>query len=148
MKVILKQDVPNIGQKYDVKNVSDGYARNYLIPRRLAEIATNKAIKNIGTLKKALSDKAKIQEDLVAKNVDDLDGVVIEIKEKANELGHLFAGIHKDEIVLVVKKQTNLDILPDFITLDEPIKSIGEYDIAISHGEKKGTFKLKIEEAE
>ncbi len=148
MKVILKQDIANMGQKYDIKNVSDGYARNFLIPRKLAEIATDKAIKNIGALKKVHDAKAKVQEDLIAKNIDDLNGLTIEIKEKTNEKGHLFAGIHKDEIVSKIREQTQLEILPNFIELEDPIKEIGEYDISISAEGHKGSFKLKIEKGE
>ncbi len=148
MKVILKQDIANMGQKYDIKNVSDGYARNFLIPRKLAEIATDKAIKNIGALKKVHDAKAKVQEDLIAKNIDDLNGLTIEIKEKTNEKGHLFAGIHKDEIVSKIREQTQLEILQNFIELEDPIKEIGEYDISISAEGHKGSFKLKIEKGE
>ncbi len=148
MKVILKQDIANMGQKYDIKNVSDGYARNFLIPRKLAEIATDKATKNIGALKKVHDAKAKVQEDLIAKNIDDLNGLTIEIKEKTNEKGHLFAGIHKDEIVSKIREQTQLEILPNFIELEDPIKEIGEYDISISAEGHKGSFKLKIEKGE
>jgi len=144
MKIILLQNVSNIGQKYDVKEVSNGYARNFLFPKKLAEIATDKAIKNIEVLKKAHDTEIKIQKDLLVKNIEDLSDVVIEMKEKANEKGHLFAGVHKDEIVEEIKKQTQLDIHPDFIQLKEPIKEIGEHDIVVEAEGKKNKFKLKI----
>ncbi len=148
MKIILLQDVPNLGLRYDIKNVSNGYARNFLFSKKLAQLATEKAIKNINTLKKVHEVEMKIHKDLLAKNIADLGEVKILIKEKANEKGHLFAGIHKDEIVVAIKKQTRLDISPDFIKLKEPIKEVGEYDIVIESGDKKNTFKLKIEDTE
>jgi len=77
-------------------------------------------------------------------DIEDLSDVVIEMKEKANEKGHLFAGVHKDEIVEEIKKQTQLDIHPDFIQLKEPIKEIGEHDIVVEAEGKKNKFKLKI----
>jgi len=145
MKVILLQNVSNMGQKYDIKNVSSGYARNYLIPRKLAEIATDKSVKNIEILKKAHDAEIRVHKDLLAKNIEDLSDVTVLLKEKANEKGHLFAGVHNDEIVSAVKEQTHLDISPDFIKLKEPIKEIGEYDITVESEGKKSIFKLKIE---
>lgn len=146
MKVILLQDVPKIGRKYDVKEVSNGYGRNFLLAQGLAEIATEKAINGVAKQKAQHSEERKIQEDLLMKNLEDLNDVTIVMQEKANELGHLFAGIHKEEIIPVIKEQTHLDMDADHIVLEHPIKELGDHNIDVEVGDKKVTFKLTVEE--
>jgi len=147
MKVILLQNVPKLGKQYEVKDVSRGFAQNFLIPQKKAEIATEKALKAIEIKKQNADMEAKIHEDLLIKNILDMEGVRVVMKEKANEQGHLFAGVHKEEIVAEIKKQTHLEIDPEFIQLEEPIKEIGEYDIEVSAHGKSAKFKLVIEES-
>lgn len=131
MKIILLQDVPEIGKKYDVKNVASGYARNFLIPRRLAELATSALIKSAEIKKKQAGQKKEIHKDILSKNIESLENLRVSIEEKANEKGHLFAGIHKEEISKILKEQKHLDIPPEFIELEHPIKEIGEHKIPV-----------------
>jgi large subunit ribosomal protein L9 len=145
MKVILLQDVPKIGRKYEVKNVSDGHAINFLMPKGLAELATEKGLKKIEVMKQAHDADVKVQTDLLVKNLDAINSAVVTLKEKANEKGHLFAGIHKAELVPALKEQTRLDISPDFIVLDKPLKEIGEHTVSVEVGDKKAAFKVVIE---
>ncbi len=135
MKVILLHDVPNIGRKYEIKNVSDGYARNFLFPRKLARIATMQNIQDIEKQKKRHEQEKEIQKDILEKNIAALDGLEISITEKANEKGHLFAGIRKEEISKILKEQKHLDIPSGIIELEKPIKEIGEYKIKVKNKE-------------
>lgn len=135
MKIILLQDVAKVGRKYDIKNVSDGFFRNFLLPRKLAEIATLQTIKSIEIRKKQSIQEIQIQKDILEKNIASLEGVKISIKEKTNEKGHLFAGVHKEEISKILKEQKNLDIPSDLIELDHPIKEVGEYKIKVGNKE-------------
>ena len=96
-------------------------------------------------LKKAGEEQKKVQENLLMKNVGELGGVVITLKEKANEKGHLFAGIHSAELVDALKKQTRIDIEPEHIILEKPIREVGEFTIPVKIHDKKGEFKLIIE---
>lgn len=144
MKVILLKDVPKIGKKYEVKDVSDGYGSNFLLPQRLAEIASSGTIKKIEIMKEAEAIERKIQEDLLLKNIASLSSATVIMDEKANSKGHLFAGIHKNELVEALKTQTHLDILPEFIELEKPIKEVGEHSIAVSVRDQKTTFKLIV----
>ncbi len=146
MKVILLNDITRVGQKYDVKEVSNGYGRNYLIPRGLAEIYSKKTVEKIATLKAQHGEEKKIKEDLLLKNLEDLKGESIVMKEKANDKGHLFAGVHKEELIPVIKKQTRLDMDAEHIILEHPIKELGEYDIEVKVGDKNVVFKLVIEQ--
>lgn len=135
MKIILLQDVAKVGRKYDIKNVSDGFFRNFLLPRKLAEIATPQTIKSTEIRKKQSIQEIQIQKDILEKNIASLEGVKISIKEKTNEKGHLFAGVHKEEISKILKEQKNLDIPSDLIELDHPIKEVGEYKIKVGNKE-------------
>ncbi len=97
MKVILLNDVPKIGRKYDIKNVSDGYASNFLFPRKLAQPASADVVSKVESLKAKESSDRKVQEDLLLKNIEFLENARIEFTLPANEKGHLFQGIHQKE---------------------------------------------------
>ena len=144
MKVIFLKDVPKVGKKYEVKNVSDGYAVNFLIPRGFVELASDNAIKRVELLKSQEDTQKKIAEDLILKNIKSLDGVTIEMEEKANDKGNLFAGIHINELVPEIEKQTNLTILPEHILLDKPIKNIGEHEVEVKIQDKSVKFKVLV----
>ncbi|MDP2705543.1 MAG: 50S ribosomal protein L9 [Patescibacteria group bacterium] len=142
MKVVLVKDAPKVGKKYDIVNVSAGYAQNYLFPNHFARLATEGFVAEVEAKKKTMEADIKIQEDLLAKNMGDIAKVTVEIKGKVNEKGHLFAGIHKETIAEEVKKQTRLDISPRFIKLEHPVKEVGEHMIEVEANGK--TTKLKL----
>lgn len=144
MKIILNQDIPKVGKKYEVKNVADGHALNFLIPRGLAIAATASALKKLEIAKAQLVVEKKVQEDLLLKNLKSLDGAKIEIIEKANNKGHLFAGLHKEQIIPVIKKQTGFDVLPEFLVLEKPIKQIGEQTIEVKVQDKIAKFTVVV----
>jgi len=144
MRVIFLQDVPRVGKKHDIKEINDGYVMNFLIPRKLAEVATPKAIAELEKRKKNIEIERAVQEDLLMKNLEEIRGKIITIKAKADEKGHLFSGIRKKEIVEEMKKQNHADINEKFIALEKPIKEIGEYEIPIIIKNKKSSFKLVV----
>ncbi len=144
MKVILLRDVPKIGHKYQVVNVADGFATNALFPKGLAEQATQKALKRVEAIQSQEAAERKIREDLLLKNLHEISGVTVEIVGKANEKGHLFKGIHKEEIVPALKEQTRLDIDAAFIQLDKPLKEVGEHKITVKVQDKTAEFTLSI----
>ncbi|PIR58097.1 MAG: 50S ribosomal protein L9 [Parcubacteria group bacterium CG10_big_fil_rev_8_21_14_0_10_38_31] len=145
MKVILLKDVPKVGKKYDVCNASDGFARNFLIARGLAEVATSKNIKRIDIAKKQSIDSTDVQRNLLLKNLAELDGKEISLKEKTNDKGHLFAGVHREEIAGAIKSQLGVDVPALNIDLEHPIKEIGEFEVEVRVDSKKAKLKVKIE---
>lgn len=145
MKIILLKDVPKVGKKYDVRDISDGFARNFLVARGLAEVATEKNIKKIEIAKKQANDELNIQKNLLLKNILGLDGKIIFLKEKANDKGHLFAGVRREEIRNAIKNQLSIDVPVDCIELEHPIKEIGEFDLDVKIDSKKAKIKVKIE---
>ncbi len=144
MKIILLKDVKGVGKKYDIKNAKDGYALNLLIPQGLAVHATDKNLKEVDIKKRTDLEHSKIQEDLLIMNLKELDGIKIEMSGKANEKGHLFAGIHKEQIIPEIKKQTRIDMLAEFLILEKPIKEIGEHEISAKVADKTVKFKLIV----
>lgn len=144
MQIILLKDVPKIGQKNEIKNVSDGYAINFLFPNKLAQQATPNKIKEIEKRKQNQETENQINKNLLVKNIRSLDGARIEIKAKANEKGHLFKGIHIEEIIEELKKQNHIDIKQEYIELKNPIKEIGEFDIVVKTEDAKAVFKLEV----
>jgi len=141
MKVILLKDVPKLGKKFEVKDVSDGYGRNFLIKNKLAEMATKDSIKKAEENKNRLEEFKKAEEASTIKKLESLGDV--EIESKANEEGQLFAGIKKAEILEELEKR-DIKIEEDDLVLEKPIKSIGEHDIDILLGGKKHKVKIKI----
>ncbi|MEK7166802.1 MAG: 50S ribosomal protein L9 [Patescibacteria group bacterium] len=131
MKILIIQDVKNLGKKGEIKEVSDGYARNFLLPQKIAVAATKKEIQKIEIEKQRQekNQKQKIQnaEELKTK----IKGMKIEIQAKANEKGALFAALNQEEIAKTLSEKIIQEIKPEQIILEKPIKEIGEYEIRI-----------------
>ncbi len=145
MKVIFLQDVPRVGKRHDIKEINDGYAQNFLIPRKLAERATPSAVVELEKRKKNIEVKRAINEDLLLRHLNEIKDKVVHIKGKANDKGSLFSAIHKKEIVEALMKEHKASIDEEFLILDKPIKETGEFEITVSIKNKKSSFKLKVE---
>lgn len=145
MKVIFLKDVPRVGRTHDIKDVNDGYATNFLLPRKLAVPATAKAVAELELRKREIVIEREVQDNLLFKYLEEIKGKEIRIKAKADEKGHLFSGIHTKEIVEVMKSEHRADINEDFIFLEKPIKELGEFEIPIKVKNKKSSFKLIVE---
>ena len=144
MKIILLKDIPKLGKKYEVKTASDGHAVNFLIPRGLAISATPENLRRFETEKAKYDGEKKVHEALLADNLKALEDTVLTISGKANEKGHLFAGLHQAEIAAELAKQTRIQLDPSFIQLDHPIKEIGEYMVEVKGEGKSVKFKVVI----
>lgn len=144
MKVVLLKDVPGVGVKNDVKNVSDGYALNLLIPKKLAIAGTPQTIAHAERVKSEQEGERKVQEDLLFKNLSSMEGLKIEMSGKANEKGHLFASIHPSAIAAELKKQKGIDVPPEFLQSEKPIKETGEHKISVKVQGKTGGFTLVV----
>ncbi len=147
MKVIFLQDVPRIGRRYDIKEINDGYAVNYLFPRKFAEMATPKAVSEIERRKKEIVIEKEIEENLLNKNLEKIKGEIVTIKAKTDKKGHLFSAIHEKDISEALKKESKIELNEKFIVLSKQIKEIGEYEIQIFIKNKKSSFKLIVEKA-
>ncbi len=144
MQVILLKDVAKVGRKNEVKNVADGYGRNFLVGRGLAVVATPEALAKLKIQLSQNKSQIEIQNALLAKSLETLKEMKIEVKAKADNNGHLFAGLHQDAIVAAVKKEANIDLEPSWLIMDKPIKITGEHVINIKAGDLSGPLQLSV----
>ncbi|ANX02499.1 50S ribosomal protein L9 [Thermoclostridium stercorarium] len=145
MKVILMQDVKNLGKKNTLVEVSDGYARNYLIPKGLAKEATPSAINEMKMREKA--EKAKKENELAnaRKLAEKLNGAVITFAAKAGDNGKLFGSITAMDISEKLEKDLNVQIDKRKIVLADAIKSLGVYDIELKlHTGVSAVIKVQV----
>lgn len=129
MKVVLIQDIKNIGKKGDIKEVSDGYARNFLLPRNLVLAATESAVKQALEVKSKQLEAEKINQEKTKELAKIIAGKKITIKAKEKK-GKLFGSITAKNIAQELKKE-NVEISEKSIVLESPLKEIGEYEIKI-----------------
>ncbi len=145
MKVILLKDIKGTGKKGDVMNVSDGYARNYLIPRSLAKEATEG---NINTLKaQKASEKKKNERELKeAKELGDkISNITLKFISKAGDGGKLFGSITSKDIAAKLKKDYKINIDKRKIVLDSPIKELGSRYVEVKlYPEVVGKVKIEV----
>lgn len=147
MKVILKANVKGTGKKGEVKSVSDGYARNFLFPKKLAEEATESNMKQYEAMKateakKKAEEKEEAQE--LAKKIAKLS---LDIKVKAGDNGKLFGSITSKDISETLKKQCNVDIDKKKFVLNEAIKVAGRYQVEVKvYPEISAKLSVNIEE--
>jgi len=135
MKVILIKDVQDLGNVGDVKEVADGYARNFLIPGGYVKIATKNAIKQAEELKIKKEEQAKENLEKVAGAAGKLEGVSVTIKSKTDESGKLYAAVKLEEISKALEGK-GFKIDKNKIVIEEPIKEIGDYEAVVNleHG--------------
>ena len=148
MKVILQQDVRGQGKKGQLVEVSDGYARNFLLPKKLAVVAT---AENLNTMKqqekarKAQEAAEKAEAEATARK---LEGLMVKIPAKAGEGGRLFGAVTAKEVSEALADQFGVNIPKARLVLDEPIKSCGGYQIRAKLGyEVSGTVNVVVVEA-
>ena len=148
MKVILQQDVKGQGKKGQMIEASDGYARNFLLPKKLAVPATSE---NINTMKQ--QEKAKRAQEAAEKaeaeaTAQRLKEITVQIKAKAGNGGRLFGAVTSKEISDALSEQFGISIPKAKIVQDEPIKAFGGYDLKCKLGyEVVGTLKVMVTEA-
>lgn len=131
MKVILKQDVKGLGKKNEIVNASDGYAKNYLIPRGIAVEATSGNVNETVNKQKAAADKKQRELDNAKDFASKLNGKTVTIKAKAGESGKLFGAVSGKDIAEAIKSQYKIDIDKKKIVLSDPIKTAGEHSVEI-----------------
>ncbi|MGE5393064.1 MAG: 50S ribosomal protein L9 [Candidatus Saccharibacteria bacterium] len=145
MKVILTKDVAGLGKAGQVKEVSDGHARNFLIPRKLAVAATDKAVDKIEKENREQAEKRRRAEEKFLALEAKLRAQTLSIKAKANKT-KLFAAVHEDEIAKALAEKNGLTFEPSQINITEPIKTTGMHKVEIrltpSH---KTTININVE---
>ncbi len=144
MQVILLKDVSKVGRKYEEKEVASGYAINFLIPNGMAEVATAGNKKKFTALRSLEVASHAAQEKALAENLKKIEEKPIQLSGKANDKGHLFAGIGADVLAAEISKALGVHISPELIHLEKPLKEVGEHIVEIKAGEKKAKLKVLI----
>ena len=148
MKVIFNTDVKGQGKKGEMKEVSIGYARNYLIPRGLASEATTDNINALKLREKAKAAQIARDRQLALENAKKLEGVQVVIRAKAGGAGKLFGAVTSQEISDALKEQFGIEIEKNKIVQAEPIKTFGSYTVKAKLGfETSGNINLLVIEA-
>jgi large subunit ribosomal protein L9 len=129
MKVILLQDVKGLGKKGDLKEVAEGYGRNFLLARKLAEIATEGSVRKVTDIKNKLAEKNKLDLEKTQALADSIEGMSVTILCKEKN-GKLFGSVQPKDIANALKKEGV--IVPEkSIVIEDHIKEVGEYEVAV-----------------
>jgi large subunit ribosomal protein L9 len=131
MKVILLQDVPNVGESGSIQNVSDGFARNYLIPQGLAEMGTPGRVKQAQERINAQQKKIERQEEEMRGLAERIEGTRVEIEARVGQQGRLYGSVTAPEIASAVSSAIGEEIDRRRVELSDPIRSVGDHTVEI-----------------
>ena len=131
MKVVLLQDVKSIGKKGELCNVSDGYARNFLLPRKLAKEANAQAMNELKNAEAAKKYKIKTETEQAKKNADAIKGKTVKIYAKAGQGGKIFGSVTAREIAQEIGRQLHVEVDKKKIVLEGDIKAFGTYNFDV-----------------
>jgi large subunit ribosomal protein L9 len=148
MKVVLRDDVDNLGQKGDLVDVADGYARNYLVPRGLALKASAGSQKQADAMRRNREARQRRDREAAQALAAQFEGRTISIKARAGGEGRLFGSVTAADIAEAVQKQTGADIDRRKLVLDEPLKELGGVDLQVRlHPDVVATIHVEVEAA-
>jgi len=131
VKVILDADVPGLGKRGDVVEVSEGYARNYLLPRRLAREASAGVLRAVRHLAEEKQRKADREREQARRQAERLEGRLVTVRAKAGEAGRLFGSVTGRDVAESIEAQFGFAIDRRRVLLEEPIKAVGTYPVRI-----------------
>lgn len=144
MKVILLKDVKGTGKKGEMKEVSDGYARNFLLPKKMAVVADNTAVKELNEKNKAAENKAQKEYEAAVELGKKMEEMNIVIYSKSGDGGRLFGSITSKDIAEQLKKQHGIVVDKRKVLLNEPIRVLGSTNVEIKIHQKV-TTKIRVD---
>ncbi|MFH1486274.1 MAG: 50S ribosomal protein L9 [Chloroflexota bacterium] len=136
MKVVFLKDVPNVAQAGEVKQVADGYGRNFLIPQQLAVVATPSTLKSLEVSRSAEVRRRGRVDSQVEAMANSLEGLSTSFKVRVGARGRLYGSVTSTKIVEEIKKRTGLEIDRRKVELEEPIRKLGNYEVSIKLSSK------------
>ena len=131
MKVILLKDIKGTGKKDQILEVSDGYGRNFLLPRKMAIEATSEALNSIEKSKQAAKHREDVKRDEAEQTARSLKGTVVVVKVRAGEAGRLYGSITTQEIADALKAQHGVELDKRKIELDEKVSTVGQTSMTL-----------------
>ena len=145
MKVILTDNIRAVGKVGDIKEVRDGYARNFLLRRNLARVATDGVVRDVEQMKAKKLAAYDVAQEQAQAMADKLKDTSIELKATANEKGMLFAAIKAEQISAALSTESGAHIDPAHVILSEPIKMVGEHSVLVDLTEQVSvTVNIKV----
>jgi len=144
MQVILTKNVPRVGRHLDVVEVSNGYANNFLFPRKLAEPATKEKIALLEKKREAYKIKEETELATLKETFATFEGKRATITVKSDEQGNLYKKVHASDVSMALKNDFSITIPETAILLDSPIDKTGEYSIPVEHGAIKTNIAIYI----
>jgi large subunit ribosomal protein L9 len=146
MKVILLKDMAGVGRKGEVKEVNDGYGRNFLIARGYADVATTQTLSKVANESKQKAESEKKQREKLEKIKADLSKRIFTVKVKVGNKGQVFGSINEKELLERIREKTGLDIEKNQLVMPKHAKDLGEYEFGIKLGGGVSvTSKIKLE---
>lgn len=134
MKVVFLKDVGGVGVHGTIKEVADGYALNFLIPRKLAEQATPEKVAKVQAQMKEAAAKETERTAQGSAHAKELDGTSVTVEARANEKGHLYKQLSGDVVALAIRREKGIDVAADAVRFPNPIKEVGESKAQIKFG--------------
>lgn len=145
MKIILSDDVENVGRKGDVVTVADGYARNFLVPKGLALIASKGALRQAEVMRRAREEQERKLKEQAAAKVAVLGSQPVYISARAGEGGRLFGSVTNSDIARAIAEQLGEAVDRHLVRLDEPIRSLGTHQVEVHlHAEVNALVTVEV----
>ncbi|HEX7095882.1 MAG TPA: 50S ribosomal protein L9 [Acidimicrobiales bacterium] len=145
MKIVLRNDVRGVGRKGDVLDVADGYARNYLLPKGFALVATRGVEAQAEAMRKARQARSEAERAEALELAKVLDGVTVRVSAKAGREGKLFGSVSASDIASAISAQFNADVDRRSIEIAQPIKSVGTHSVrATLHTEVEVAINVEV----
>lgn len=146
MKVILTRDLAKVGRKHEVKEVADGYARNFIIARGFGLPATRENLGQLAVWIKEQGRDERAQATILAELKEKMGEKTLILKAKANAQGHLFASLHVAQILAALEQQFHLSLPADWLAKQEPLKEIGDYELKLKTPQPEpGSLRVRVE---
>lgn len=152
MQVILIKDVNALGKKGEIKNVSNGYARNFLLPQKLVTLATKTVLEQLSVQKKSeqeIKESSRLRSrqaknQLIKSDILKINNKKITFKVKASEKGTLFKAISKSDIIKAAGEQLKLEITKEYLKLYKPLKEVGEHQVKLKLSGKQANLIIEV----
>lgn len=148
MKVILLEDVKNLGRKFEVHEVADGYGTNFLIPQGKARVATDAVVAEFEEKMRQAEEERAARREAMKEALAELAGTEVKLVRKANEQGQLFAGVNAEDISEVLERDHDVKLEEDYITVEPALKKVGEHEVEVILEDESVNLMVVIEAEE
>lgn len=145
MEVLLLQDIPGVGKKSDLIVVGDGFALNFLLPRRAALVATPLVRKRYADLIRRRAEEREVEKSAKQSAAAAVSGKTISFTKKATKTGKLYAGITEDMVADEVQKQLGVSVKADDVEMGEHIKAVGSHNVSVQMGDQKVQVTVQVQ---